>query len=435
MPSEPIDWKRPVELNDGTPLTVVDAGDTYHVGIRTSEKHPAFPIDRTRGSARRDSGLVISNHKYTVRNVSRSVERIDLSDRPRGGFTCHSDGAPFEKIEFDPELTIADGYQSGLAIGLAGQFYSAGGPGMPEHRTPGNRCRHLRQHDEIELRKNQAWKLGWAAGQARAMDKKPFDNSPGARFRVLLRDGTRLPATMSAITPGKNTDRRYTFDIKGGGTVTTDHFGSAGQGHYDYVVENVPMSNIEIGSLVKPRDGSSAATLLGKNKKFRVVATRGGDNHQLVPEGDFGSPPKTEIMVRADDLWLVDERADGKLRRIAYGIFGQHHTSLFETLGEVSERWWQTRDASRGTKQLGGEFIMEITQERPNQHSMWETVSTSGPIEPLPEAKVVYQRIVGGKVSSVYDDNLTAARGVKGDAQVVRVTSVGGKVTEVELLS
>lgn len=69
-----IDWTLPIELSDGTPLIVSPAapGDSEHtVEIRrvTPGPHPAFPSHPCNGgTARRDGGLVCSNHKFYVRN-------------------------------------------------------------------------------------------------------------------------------------------------------------------------------------------------------------------------------------------------------------------------------------------------------------------------------------------------------------------------------
>jgi len=66
-----VDWTLPIELSDGTPLIADDRGEEHHVQIMLSAPgfHPAFPGSKFGiGSARRHGGLVISNHKFYVRN-------------------------------------------------------------------------------------------------------------------------------------------------------------------------------------------------------------------------------------------------------------------------------------------------------------------------------------------------------------------------------
>jgi hypothetical protein len=149
-----IDWSKPVELDDGTPLIARDIGETYHVDIRTvaGRRHSAFPSSTYgKGAARRETGLVISNHKFHVRNIARRT--IDLAFRvddpviydnrewkitavdgryftlrasngdTAGNlqvkhlkFACHSHTAPFTTISCDHVEDFADGYQSGLAL-------------------------------------------------------------------------------------------------------------------------------------------------------------------------------------------------------------------------------------------------------------------------------------------------------------------------------
>ena len=69
-----IDWSLPVELNDGTPLTLVNQLH-YTATLRTRDgrDHPAQPNSpRWRLEARLNNGLVISNHKFHVRNILMS---------------------------------------------------------------------------------------------------------------------------------------------------------------------------------------------------------------------------------------------------------------------------------------------------------------------------------------------------------------------------
>jgi hypothetical protein len=98
---------------------------------------------------------------------------VDLRDVR---FACHNHGAPFEKTVLDEAHSYRDGYHSGLAIGLAGQFYQAGGPWTPNLSKNSLRpCRHMAQHDEFVQRNADAWHKGWAAGQEQAKMNKKLD--------------------------------------------------------------------------------------------------------------------------------------------------------------------------------------------------------------------------------------------------------------------
>jgi len=79
---KPIDWSLPIELDDGTPLEVVQInGYTVNVRLSFYGKHPAFPGAGNKGYARRECGLVGSNHKYHVRN--RTMTTFKVGDRVR----------------------------------------------------------------------------------------------------------------------------------------------------------------------------------------------------------------------------------------------------------------------------------------------------------------------------------------------------------------
>lgn len=91
-------------------------------------------------------------------------------------FACHNHGAPFESKVLDEEGMQRDGYHSGLAIGLSGQFYQAGGPGgVLMGKNCLKPCRHYEQHDEFDERNNKAWRKGWANGQKEACMGKKLD--------------------------------------------------------------------------------------------------------------------------------------------------------------------------------------------------------------------------------------------------------------------
>lgn len=77
--------------------------------------------------------------------------------------------------------------------------------------------------------------------------------------------------------------------------------------------------------------------------------------------------------------YILENIMSAVLERRAFGIFGQGHIHLFDTLEEVSEKWWATRkDAPKH-----GQFIVAVRQERDSGHSVWRTVDVSGPMEPL----------------------------------------------------
>lgn len=338
-----VDLYQPIELNDGTPLVLTDTGGlhTFDIALeKHGEKHPAFPIHRDHGSARHEDGLVLSNHKYFVRNrATPDVDRIDLSfrkgdkvntfsrssviiiaiDEKRGEaelsdgtnkklyllhHTCHNHGAPFEKVEHDKAQTYQDGYMSGLFFGLHGQHYAAGGPNsmtMSDSRP----CRHKAEHDRIVTERNANWKEGWKNGQSEAKRRKRLD--PTKPLRLRKPDGSTAPVEKICAVPSGYALDGFIFKPNG---VCTDL-------QKRYILENIPMPAV--------------------------------------------------------------------LECRRFGIFGQDHTSLFDTLEEVSAHWWNTRDEKRGTKQLNGEFIVAVQQERENGNLPW-TTNISGPLEPLANA-------------------------------------------------
>lgn len=69
-----IDWTKPLELNDGTPVALYGAVDhlAHHVTVKTLNglAHPSRKDNpRNLISARREGGLVTSDHAYFVRNI------------------------------------------------------------------------------------------------------------------------------------------------------------------------------------------------------------------------------------------------------------------------------------------------------------------------------------------------------------------------------
>jgi len=394
-----IDWTKPIELDDGTPLIASDTGETYHVDIRTvaGVRHSAFPSStHGKGSARRDTGLVISNHKFRVRNISRrtidlsfqTLDRVTCTEFPgewqiekiegpyftlknRKGetagnlqahhlkFACHNHDAPFTTISCDHAEDFADGYQSGLAIGLTGDFYQAGGPGGVKLNKPGVTCRHYKEHDEIDAARSKSWREGWRKGQDDARTPKIDWTKP---IEALGNNGKAVPAK---------------------------------------VVRSTAPAAREV-------------FVDGKSYEFNNL---GG-------------------MIPRNFDWVI--RNKGTLQRTGYGIFGQTHTSLFDTLEEVSAHWWKTRDPARGTKQLSGEFIVRLEQERDTGHDPWTTISTSGPIEPLPAPPVVdhvYQATGRGYVwGSVFTNEADARKTCAPVEGIAKVTRTDGKVTAVEFL-
>lgn len=343
-----VDLAKPLELNDGTPL-VLSGGDhsgpLFDVRTENGEPHPAFPIYRWHGTARINTGLVISNHKYSVRNrAENQVDRIDLSfrkgdrvisygryssaiivalNKKRGEaelsdgtnekfarlrHTCHNDGAPFETVEHDHAKTYQDGYMSGLFFGMQGRMYSAGGPWDLELSHGRNSCRHFVEHDRIVKERNKNWKEGWAHGQAEASRRLKKHVDPNEPVQVRKPDGDTEPVTSFAATPAG-------FEVR---------------------IDN-------------------------KNLRFK-------------PNG---------VSTDRGERYILENAMPATLECRRFGIFGQTHTGLFDTLEEVSEHWWKTRDPSRGTKQLNGEFIVALRQERDNGQQPWRTVEISGPLEPL----------------------------------------------------
>lgn len=88
---------------------------------------------------------------------------------------------------------------------------------------------------------------------------------------------------------------------------------------------------------------------------------------------------------RCHDRILENRTMSTALECRRFGIFGQTHTSLFDTLEEVSRHWHDTRTLSRGTKQLNGECIVALRQVRDNGSQPWCTIAVEGPLEPTPD--------------------------------------------------
>jgi len=133
--------------------------------FQVGDKVVTKPSAHVRGSVAAISGDMIDvlNAQGVI-----TVHKRDLV------FACHNHGAPFETLVCDEEAQEADGFFSGLSLGLKGRFYQAGGPGLmmdPRHTD----CRHLHQHCDFEKRNNKAWRTGWAKGQEKAKMTKPLD--------------------------------------------------------------------------------------------------------------------------------------------------------------------------------------------------------------------------------------------------------------------
>lgn len=84
-----------------------------------------------------------------------------------------------------------------------------------------------------------------------------------------------------------------------------------------------------------------------------------------------------------------------------------------------------------------GEFIVRLEQTRENERCIWTTISTSGPIEPLPappKIEVHYQYASYGYVTASMWPTEANARLQRPTDGVVKVTRTDGKVTNVEFL-
>lgn len=158
-------------------------------------------------------------------------------------FGCHNHGAPFESQTLDEEGWEADGYRSGLAIGLHGQFYQAGGPGGVKLAKGLNPCRHFFQHDEFDQRNNRAFRKGWAAGQERAKMNKILDFTKPLRtvkdHRVVHYVGPAFPgATTHIISVAHDNGPPARFNAA---PVLIDQYGAtSGDERFSFAVENAP---------------------------------------------------------------------------------------------------------------------------------------------------------------------------------------------------
>lgn len=63
-----IDWNAPLELDDGTPVEFVQYNGMHHARVRLPRPHSCQPSRSVLVDANAFDGLVISNHKYHVRN-------------------------------------------------------------------------------------------------------------------------------------------------------------------------------------------------------------------------------------------------------------------------------------------------------------------------------------------------------------------------------
>jgi len=173
-------------------------------------------------------------------------------------FACHNHGAPFLDLKLDEDGQYKDGYHSGLAIGLVGQFYSAGGPGGILHGKDG-KCRHATQHDEFDIANNKAWRRGWAAGQERAKMTKPLDFTKPLRtvgdHRPVHYVGPSTPEGLDHLICIGSKDNPPHFS---GVIERINKVGSVGHGQYEVVVENVPEPQ-RFTFVVSP-DGSRVST-------------------------------------------------------------------------------------------------------------------------------------------------------------------------------
>ncbi|MET0375937.1 MAG: hypothetical protein ABW128_16985 [Rhizorhabdus sp.] len=106
----PIDWTKPIELDDGTPLVMIDGEEPneHTIGVQltgsAASPHPAFPIEGSRGSARRDTGLLLSNSKFHVRN--RIMKLIDVT-KPLG--YSKVDSVPFITMTSEGHILVGRG--------------------------------------------------------------------------------------------------------------------------------------------------------------------------------------------------------------------------------------------------------------------------------------------------------------------------------------
>jgi len=179
--------------------------------------------------------------KHGPRLADYTQSEIPLRDL---SFACHNHGAPFEKIILDEDEAYKDGYHSGLAIGLGmdgKSFYHAGGPHVGS--APSHGCRHLLQHYEFAERNNAAWRKGWAAGQERAKMAKPLDFTKPLRT---VKDHKPVHYVGPINPDGDDHMVNIAYDNGpppryGQVPIAIDKFGSQGHGHYENVVENVPV--------------------------------------------------------------------------------------------------------------------------------------------------------------------------------------------------
>jgi len=114
-----IDWTQPIELDDGTPLVIRNPNQNeLFVDIRcgVAHAHPAFPIGKFVGSARREDGLVISNHKYHVRN--RIIMAIPINTDEPLEYVSGTETAVASFITITSEGHILVGRGVGLAESL-----------------------------------------------------------------------------------------------------------------------------------------------------------------------------------------------------------------------------------------------------------------------------------------------------------------------------
>ena len=217
------------------------------------------------GNQQRSDGVIIKmlpGGKAEVRFTSWHTRPVEYSTHVMKvkelSHSCHNRGAPFLDLKLDEDGQYKDGYHSGLAIGLVGQFYSAGGPGGILHGKDG-KCRHATQHDEFDIANNKAWRRGWAAGQERAKMTKPLDFTKPLRtvgdHRPVHYVGPSTPEGLDHLICIGSKDNPPHFS---GVIERINKVGSVGHGQYEVVVENVPEPQ-RFTFVVSP-DGSRVST-------------------------------------------------------------------------------------------------------------------------------------------------------------------------------